>query len=431
MRSLPGRHLHHSLVRRRRSLLGAGGLAALFAVLGPGILAGLSDDDPAGITTYSVLGAKYGYEMIWVLTLSTIALIVFHLLAARMGVVTKKGLMTLLRENYGKRATLTAGPALLIANLGTLCAEFAGVAAGMSLLLGVSKYVSVPVAAVFIGLLVLRGSFKYVEHALLLLSTVFVAYIVAGFLAHPDWAAAVKGAVVPQMPMTRDAVLIAVATIGTTLAPWGLTFIQSYAVNKKIQIEDIRYEGIDVITGAVMTGVIGFFVVVACAATLHVEGVDVKTARDAALALEPVAGHLAARLFGIGFLGAALLAAAIVPLATAYSMAEATGEPADIDDSFGEAKAFYLVFIGMMIVAAAIVLIPGAPLVQILVLSQALNAVLLLPILPFMRHVARREEVMGEFALGTTGVFITGVTIGLIVLSVCALGYLSLASAVG
>jgi Mn2+/Fe2+ NRAMP family transporter len=431
MSKFTGRHLHHSLVRRRGTLLGAGGLAALFAVVGPGILAGLSDDDPAGITTYSVLGAKYGYEMIWVLTLSTIALIVFHLLAARMGVVTKQGLMTLLRERYGRRATLTVGPVLLIANLGTLCAEFAGVAAGLSLLVGVSKYFSVPIAAVFISLLVLRGSFQYVEHVLLLLSTVFVTYIVAGFLAHPDWVAAVKGTVIPQMPLTRDAVLIAVATIGTTLAPWGLTFIQSYAVNKKIETKDLRFEAVDVVTGAVMTGVIGFFVVVACAATLHVSGVEINDARDAAGALAPVAGHLAARLFGIGFLGAALLAAAIVPLATAYSIAEATGEPADIDDSFHEAREFYLVFIGMMVIAAGIVLIPGAPLVQILVLSQALNAILLIPILPFMRHVARQEDVMGEFALSRSGVFITGATYGLIVLSVLALGYLELGQLIG
>jgi Mn2+/Fe2+ NRAMP family transporter len=430
MLSFPGRHLNFSLVRRRRSLLGAGGLAALFAVVGPGILAGLSDDDPAGITTYSVLGAKYGYELLWVLTLSTIALIVFHLLAARMGVVTGKGLMTLLRERYGKKATLTAGPALLVANLGTLCAEFAGVAAGLQLLAGVSKYVSVPIAAIFIGLLVLRGSFKYVEHVLLLLSTVFVTYIVAGFLAHPDWTEALKGTVVPSMPLTRDAVLIAVATVGTTLAPWGLTFIQSYAVNKKIEVKDLRFERIDVVTGAVMTGVIGFFVVVACAATLHVSGVEVNDARDAAQALAPVAGHFASRLFGIGLLGAALLAAAIVPLATAYSMAEASGQPADINDTFSEAKRFYLVFIGMMVLAASIVLIPGAPLIQILVLSQALNAVLLLPILPFMRHVARQQDVMGEYALGTTGAVITGVTFALILVSVLTLGYLEIASAI-
>lgn len=428
MPSLPGRHLNHLLARRRGSLLGAGGVAALLAVVGPGILAGLSDDDPAGITTYSVLGAKYGYELIWVLTLSTVALIAFHLLAVRTGLVTRKGLMSLLRERYGRRATLTAGPALLAANLGTLCAEFAGIAAGAQLIGGVSKYVSVPAAAILITLLVLRGSFRYVEHVLLLLSTVFVSYIVAGFLAQPDWGAALHGAVVPSLPMNRDALLIVTATIGTTLAPWGLTFVQSYAVNKGIPPEEMRYENIDVITGAVLTGVIGLFVVVACAATLHVSGVSIEDARDAAAALEPVAGSFASRLFGLGILGAGLLAAAIVPLATAYSIAEATGRPADIDDSFGEAREFYLVFIGMMLIAAGIVLIPGAPLVTILVLTQALNAVLLLPILPFMQHVASDRSVMGEYALSFRARLFSALCFGMIALSVGALGVLALSS---
>jgi Mn2+/Fe2+ NRAMP family transporter len=428
MPSLPGRHLSHLIARRRRSLLGAGGLATLLAVVGPGILAGLSDDDPAGITTYSVLGAKYGYELIWVLTLSTVALIAFHLLAVRTGLVTRQGLMTLLRERYGRRATLTAGPALLVANLGTLCAEFAGIAAGAELVGGITKYVSVPVAAVLITLLVLRGSFRYVEHVLLLLSTVFVSYIVAGFLAHPDWGAAFHGAVVPSLPLNRDALLIVTATIGTTLAPWGLTFVQSYAVNKGIPPEDMRYESIDVVTGAVLTGVIGLFVVVACAATLHVTGVTINDARDAAAALEPVAGSFASGLFGLGILGAGILAAAIVPLATAYSIAEATGRPADIDDSFGEAREFYLVFIGMMVIAAGIVLIPGAPLVTILVLTQALNAVLLLPILPFMLHVASDLQVMGDYVLGTRARVFSALCFAMIAVSVAALGVLAASS---
>jgi NRAMP (natural resistance-associated macrophage protein)-like metal ion transporter len=420
-----GRRLHWRLVRKRSHLLRRGSLVALFAVVGPGVLAGLSDDDPAGITTYSKLGADYGYELLWVLAVSTAALVVFHELAVRMGIVTGKGLLALIRERYGSRAATLALSALLIANLGTLCAEFAGVAAGMDLLGGVSRYLSVPLAALGVSALVLRGSFHRVEHVLLALTGIFVAYVLSGFLAHPDWAATAKGLVVPSMPLNRDAVLIAVATLGTTLAPWGLAFIQSYAVDKRLSVKDLGYERVDVIVGALLTGVIGVFVVVASAATLHVSGISIKDASDAARALEPLAGHLASTLFGLGFLGASLLAAAIVPLSTAYSTAEALQAPCDINDSFKDAPVFYATFISMVTVAAAIVLIPGAPLIPILFLSQALNAILLLVLLPFMRRLARDRDVMGEHASGRGGRILTGAALFLVAASVTGLAVLT------
>ena len=420
----PGRHTHWRLARRRHFLLGGGTAAALLAVVGPGLLAGLSDDDPAGITTYSILGAKYGYELLWVLALSTAALIVFHELGVRLGIVTGKGLLTLVRERFGNRAAALVLSALVIANTGTLCAEFAGVAAGMELLGGMSRYVSVPLAAIGVSALVLRESFRHVEHFLLALSSVFIAYVISGVLAHPDWGAAAKGLVVPSMPLNREALLVAVATIGTTLAPWGLAFIQSYAVDKKLKVKDLRYERADVIVGAVLTGVIGFFVVIACAATLHVQGIDVKDASDAARALEPLAGNTAAALFGLGFLGAALLAAAIVPLSTAYSISETFGRKADINDSFSEARSFYLSFGGVTLLAATIVLIPGAPLIPILFLSQALNAVLLLVLLPFMRSLGKDKDLMGNHALGLADRIATGIALTVIAVSVLALGVL-------
>jgi NRAMP (natural resistance-associated macrophage protein)-like metal ion transporter len=423
----PGRHLHWRIARRRRLLLRAGAVATLLAVLGPGLLAGLSDDDPAGITTYSILGAKYGYELLWVLALSTAALIVFHELGVRLGIVTGKGLMTLIRERYGKRAAAVVIAALVIANTGTMCAELAGVAAAMELLGGVSRYLSVPLAAIAVSALVLRESFRRVEHVLLALSSIFVAYVVSGLLAHPDWGAAAKGLVVPSIPLNREALLVAVATLGTTLAPWGLAFIQSYAVDKRLRVEDLRYERVDVVTGALLTGVIGFFVVVACAATLHVEGISIEAAGDAARALEPLAGGLAATLFGLGFLGAALLAAAIVPLSTAYSISETLGRKADLDDSFAEARSFYLSFGAVVAVAAVLVLIPGAPLVPILFLSQALNAVLLLVLLPFIRSLGKDRELMGANALGRAERLVTGVALALIAASVVALGVLTIA----
>ena len=395
-------------------------------MVGPGVLAGLSDDDPAGITTYSILGAKYGYEMLWVLAVSTAALIVYHLVGARMGVVTGQGLLTLVRTRRGVRDARIVLAALVVANVGTMCAEFAGVAAGLELF-GISRYVTVPLAGIGVSALVLRGSFNRVEHILLALSAIFVTYIASGILAHPDWGAAAKGLIVPRMPLTRDAVLVAVATIGTTLAPWGLVFIQSYAADKHLKLKDLRFENVDVVVGAALTGIIGFFVVVACAATLHVRGIDIKDASDAAKALEPLAGSSASTLFGIGFVGAALLAAAVVPLSTAYSVAETAGKPADVNDSFSEAPLFYASYGAVVLIAAVLVLIPGAPLIQILLLSQALNAVLLLVMLPFMRRLARDSELMGDEALGTTGRIVTGAALALIAASVLALGVLTVA----
>lgn len=398
----------------------------MLAVIGPGLLAGLSDDDPAGIATYSILGAKYGYELLWVLSLSTAALVVFHELGVRLGIVTGKGLLTLVREHYGQRSAWVVMAALVVANTGTLCAEFAGVAAGMELLGGMSRYLSVPLAAIGVSALVLRENFRHIEHFLLALSSVFVAYIVAGFLAHPDWGAAAEGLVVPSMPLSRDAVLVAVATVGTTLAPWGLAFIQSYAIDKRLHVKDLRFERIDVVVGALLTGLIGLFVVVACAATLHPAGVEIDDAGDAAKALEPLAGDLASTLFGLGFLGAALLAAAIVPLSTAYSISETFGRRADLNDSFDEARAFYVSFGVVVVIAAAIVLIPDAPLIPLLFLTQALNAVLLLVILPFIRSLAKDSELMGEHALGLWGRWVTGITFTLIAASVLTLGIVAL-----
>jgi NRAMP (natural resistance-associated macrophage protein)-like metal ion transporter len=415
------RHPHRALaaLRGRRA-----GVVALVAVLGPGLLAGLSDDDPAGITTYSILGADYGYRLLWVLALSTFALIVFHELAVRLGVVTGKGLMRLVDERYGRGATRGVLGALLIANVGTICAEFAGVAAGMQVLAGTSRYVTVPLAAAAVSVLVLRGSFRRVEHVLLALSAIFVAYVVSGLLARPDWGAAARGLAVPGMPVTRDAVLVVVATVGTTLAPWGLAFIQSYAVDKRLNVKDLRYERVDVISGAVLTGIIGLFVTVACAATLHAQGLHIDDAADAALALRPLAGDAAKTLFGVGLVGAGLLAAAVVPLSTAYSVAEAFDKPCDLNDEFSAAPLFYGAYGASVLLAVTLVLIPGAPLIPILFLTQALNAVLLLAILPFLRALARDPQLMGENRLGRIDSAVTAVVIALV--AVCVLTLLTL-----
>jgi Mn2+/Fe2+ NRAMP family transporter len=377
---------------RRASAIPA--LAVFAAVAGPGLIAGLSDDDPAGITTYSILGADFGYQLLWVLTLSIVALIAFHELGARMGIRTGRGLMLLIRDRFGVRIAALALLALVAANLGTTCAELAGVAASLELV-NVPPWISVPIAAVGVTVVVVFETFSRLEHVLLAVSAVFVAYIGAGLLAHPDWGAVAHGLVVPSMPSGRHAALVVTATVGTTLAPWGLAFIQSYAVDKRLSKRDLPAERIDVIVGSVATGVIGAFVVIACAATLHPQGISIQDASDAAKALEPLAGSASTVLFGVGLLGAGLLAAAIVPLSTSYSVSEAFGREPHVDERPRQDPLFYGTFCVVMAVAGLIVMIPGAPLVDILFLTQALNAILLVPLLVLMLMLARDRELLG------------------------------------
>ena len=404
----------------------AGGVAALLAVVGPGILAGLSDDDPAGITTYSILGAHYGYELLWVLALSTAALIVFHELGVRLGVVTGKGLLTLVRERFGAAPPALVLGALVIANTGTLCAEFAGVAAAMDLLPGISRYVSVPLAAVGVSLLVLRENFRHVEHVLLALSSVFVAYVVAGILAHPDWGERRAGprraqhAAEPRRAAGRgrdgrhDA-----GALGARLHPV-LRGRQAAARSK-----DLRYERVDVIVGAVLTGVIGFFVVVACAATLHAQdrrrrrqrrGAGARAARRQRRR-DPVRPRLPRR--GPARRGDRPALDRLLGLRDARPQA-----PTSTTASTRRAPSTSATR-AVVAVAAGLVLIPGAPLISILFLSQALNAVLLLVLLPFIRSLGEDRELMGDNALGRFDRVPTAAALAVVAASVLALGVLA------
>ena len=393
-------------------------LGAFLAVMGPGIIAGLSDDDPAGITTYSQLGAQFGYQLLWTLGISTIALILFQDLGARIGVVTRQGMIGLVRQKYGARSGMLSAVALVLANIGTMTAEFAGIAAAGNLF-GISKYVTVPLAALIVSFLVLRGSFARVEKVFLLLASVFIAYVIAGFMAKPDWGAAAKGLLIPSMPLTHEALFIATATLGTTLAPWGLAFIQSYAVDKRLTKEDLKLLRVDVWTGSLLTGIIGFFVVITCAATLNLNGsTTINDASEAAQALKPLAGTLAKEIFAIGLIGAALLAASILPLSTAYAVTDLTGRPAALDDKVDEAPLFYTTFAVITTVAAILVLLPGAPLIKILLLTQILNAVLLLPLLLYMFGISRDQRLMGEFKATNRMSSVYAVIIALIFLCV-------------
>jgi Mn2+/Fe2+ NRAMP family transporter len=397
------------------------GLPAFLAVLGPGLLAGLSDDDAAGIATYSLVGARYGYTLLWVLVISVAALVVFHEVGARLGLVTGRGLVALVRSAHGPSAALVVTATLVVANAGTTCAEFAGIAAGFELA-GVSRYVSVPAAAVLVAFVELRGSFHRVEHVLLALSAAFVAYVGAAFLARPDWGAAGRGLAVPTLPLTRDALVVATAIVGTTLAPWGLAFIQSYSADKRLTRRDLAFERIDVVSGAVLTGVIGAFVVVACAATLHAGGPrDITDAHDAAVALEPLAGRMASLLFGGGLVAAALLAAAVVPLSTGYSVAEAFGREARLDDTLAEAPLFYGSYVAVLGIGAAVVLVPAVPLVGVMFATQVLNAVLLLPLLVAIRSLARDRSLLGSYANGRLGDAAALGALAVVALSIAAL----------
>lgn len=392
-------------------------LALLLAVLGPGLIAGLSDDDPAGITTYAVMGADHGYRLLWVLVVATGMLVLYHLVGVRVGVATGQGLTGLVRERYGVRIGAAVLGCLLVANLGTLAAEYAGIAAALGLV-GIPRWLAVPVAAAVISGLVVRSSFRLVERVLLALGALLAAYVVSGLLAGPDPGLTLQGLLVPGTSGAPGALLTAIAVVGTTIAPWGLSFIQSYAIDKRLRPSDLRPEGVDIVVGAVLTGVIGLFVVIACAATLHVTGTGIDDAADAAVALEPLAGGLASALFGVGLLAAGTLAAAVVPLSSAYSVAEAVGTEARIDDPFGEARLFYGTFLAMTALAALIVAVPVIPLLPILFLTQVLNAILLVPILVVLARIAGDGRTMGGLAAGRTQ---------LVLLWVCAIG-LGLAS---
>ena len=377
---------------RRRLLLFA-------AVLGPGLIAGLSDDDPAGITTYAVMGADHGYALLWVLVIATGMLVLYHLLGVRVGVATGQGMIGLVRERYGVRAGGAILACLLVANLGTLAAEYAGIAAALGLV-HVPREVAAPAAAVVISLLVVRSSFHRVERILLALGALLAAYVLSGLLAHPDPGATLRGLVVPGTSGHQGALITAVAVVGTTIAPWGLSFIQSYAVDKRIKPGELRAEGVDIVSGAVLTGVIGMFVIVACAATLHVEHRSISDAVDAAIALEPLAGRLASTLFGVGLLAAGTLAAAVVALSSGYSLAEYMGAEAKVDDGLREAPLFYGAFLAMTALAALLVAVPVIPLLPILFLSQVLNAILLVPILVALARIGGDRRAMGALAVG-------------------------------
>ena len=390
-------------------------LLAVLAVLGPGLVSGFADNDAGGITTYSLVGTQFGYVLLWVILASQVVLFFTQEVGARLGIATGKGLMGLIRERWGVRWVAFAALIMLAANLGSTVAEFAGIGAALGIF-GVPPQISAAVAAIVVVSFIALGNYSRVQYIFVVIGIlVSAAYVISAFLAQPDWAEAVHSMFVPQLSSSPAYWLAVVATVGTTITPWGQAFIQSYVADKGLRADDLPASRLDVFSGALLTNVIAAFIVVACAATLYANGVTISGAADAAQALEPIAGASAAILFALGLLGASFLGLGVVPMTSAYSTCEAFGWETGVDWNWREAPAFYGLLAFFIGFAALFVMIPGLPLIPVMFLAQVLNALLLPFILVFVMLLARDREIMGNLAsgrvLGSIGWIATAVLI--------------------
>jgi NRAMP (natural resistance-associated macrophage protein)-like metal ion transporter len=374
-------------------------LLALLVVVGPGIITANVDNDAGGITTYSVAGAHYGYSLLWMMPLIAVALIVVQEISARLGVVTGKGLADLIRESMGIRWTALLIGLVLVANLANTISEFAGVAASMEIF-GVSKFVSVPVAAVLVWVLVVKANYKWVERIFLVASAIFLAYVVSGVMARPPWQVVAQSLVTPHFQFDSGYVVLAVTIVGTTIAPWMQFYQQASIVDKGLKTVDYGYERLDVVIGSLFAVVVASFIMIACAATLYQNGVHIDTAKDAALALGPLAGRYASTLFAVGLLNASVFAAAILPLSTAYLVCEAFGWEAGLDRKWRDAPVFFGLYTAFIVLGAVVILLPVQSLVQAMLISQTLNGMLLPLILIVMLRLVNDRSLMGRFANG-------------------------------
>lgn len=398
-------------------------IAIFFAILGPGIITGSVDNDAGGITTYSVAGALYGYGLIWTLIPSLIVLLVIQEMNARMGIVTGKGLSDLIRENAGIKITFFIFVGLLLSNIGNTTTEFAGVAGSMEIF-GISKYISVPVAAVMVWFLVVKGTYQIAERIFLIFSMSLLTYVVSALMSKPHWAEIGSSIIHPKMEMNSQSLAMVIALVGTTIAPWMQFYMQSSVIEKGLQMKNYRYTIIDIVVGCIITVVVAFFIMVACGSTLYPEGIVVNEAKDAALALKPLAGAIASQVFAFGLFVASVFSATILPLATAFYVSEAFGFEAGIDKKWNEAREFYTLYTGILVVSALIILIPGAPLIQISIWSQVINGILLPVVLVSMIILINNKKIMGTYVnrpaqniIGWSAVIIlTGLSLALIIM---------------
>lgn len=371
-------------------------LMIFLAILGPGIITGSVDNDAGGITTYSVAGAMYGYNLLWTLIPSFIVLFVVQEMNARMGIVTGKGLADLIRENFGVKITAFIFLGLIIADVGNTATEFAGVAGSMDIF-GISKYISVPIVAIFVWILAVKGNYKVAERVFLLFSFCLLSYIVSAILARPDWQHVGMSFVKPDIHFNPGYLGMVLGIVGTTIAPWMQFYMQSAVIEKRIKKEDYKFVLWDVIIGCVATITVAFFIIVACAATLHQNGITIHEARDAAVSLKPFAGIFASQLFAFGLFVASVFSATILPLATAFYVCEAFGFEAGINKKINEAPQFYSLFTFIIIVSVVIILIPNAPLIAITIWTQIINAMLLPVVLISMISVVNNKKIMGAY----------------------------------
>lgn len=371
-------------------------LLMYLSIMGPGIVAALAGNDAGGVTTYSLAGAKYGYSLLWVLLLVTFSLAIIQEMAARMGVVTGKGLAALIREQFGLKLTIFCMFILLVANVSVTVAEFAGIAAALEIF-GIIKYISVPIMAVVVWLLVLKGSYKSVEKVFFVFCLIFVSYVISAFLVRPPWGTVLKQTFIPSFKLEPGYIVFIITLIGTTVTPYMQFFIQANVVDKGLTIKDYAYVRLDVLTGVFVTNFVAFFIIVATAATLYKYGIPIQTAKDAALALKPMAGEYASQLFAFGLFNASTLAACILPLSTAYAVCEAFGWEAGIDKSFREAPIFIGLYTFTILVGALVTLIPKIPLILVIFVSQTINGFLLPIILIFMLLLINNRKIMGEY----------------------------------
>lgn len=385
------------------------------AILGPGIITANVDNDAGGITTYSLAGAQFGYSLLWVMLPTTVALVVIQEMCARMGAVTGKGLSDLIRESFGVKVTFYVMIALLLTNMGNSVSEFAGIAASLEIF-GISKYISVPTGAVLVWLLVVKGSYKVVEKVFLVACLVYIAYPIAAFMAGPKWDTIFAATVVPTIKSDSSYLIALIGVVGTTIAPWMQFYQQSAVVEKGITIDQYNFSRLDVIVGCIMAIVVAFFIVVACASTIFVQGLKIETAADAALALKPLVGKHASTLFAFGLLNASLFAACILPLSTSYYICEGMGWESGIDKDFQKAPQFFWLFTIIIVLSAATILIPNAPLIKIMFLSQVVNGAVLPFVLIFMLLLINDKRLMGNFTNSHTFNLIAWITVIIMIL---------------
>ncbi len=371
-------------------------MAIFFAILGPGIITGSVDNDAGGITTYSVAGAVYGYGLIWTLIPSFVVLLVIQEMNARMGIVTGKGLSDLIRENAGVKITFFIFIGLIFSNIGNTTTEFAGVAGSLQIF-GVSKYISVPVVAVFVWILVVKGTYQIAERIFLVFSASLLTYVVSALMSKPQWGEIGSSIIHPRMAMNSQSLAMVIALVGTTIAPWMQFYMQSTVIEKGLKMKNFRFTFIDIVVGCVVTIVVAFFIMVACGSTLYPNGIAINEASDAALALKPLAGELASQVFAFGLFVASVFSATILPLATSFYVCEAFGFESGIDKKWDEAKEFYILYTGILVLSAIIILIPKAPLIAISIWTQVVNGILLPVVLVCMILLINNKKIMGSY----------------------------------